>query len=106
MAPRSQSRRARPNGVKPDPARRSAPNRKPQLRGYLRGSRRAAEYLDIDRQTFRGWRDDTEMAHRELLQPRIINGDPYYRIANLDRFMDPACNPPGVEIANHFPKEN
>lgn len=81
------------------------PTRRAQIRGYLHGSRRAAEYLDIDRQTFRGWRDDTEMAHRELLQPRIIRGEPYYRIANLDRFMDPANNPPGAEIVDHFLKK-
>jgi hypothetical protein len=72
-----------------------------EIRGYFRGTRRAAHYLDIDRSTFRKWRDDKEQAHRELLQPRIISGDPYYRIANLDRFMDPANNAPDAAIVDH-----
>lgn len=72
-----------------------------EIRGYFRGSRRAAAFLDIDRQTLRNWRDDPTIAHRELLQPRIIRGDPYYRISNLEKFMDPANNAPGSEIVNH-----
>jgi hypothetical protein len=64
------------------------------LRGYLRGSGAAAVYCGIGRKAFRSWRDDPCLPDhlRRLLAPRIIRGDCYYRIANLDRFMDPINN--------------
>ena len=69
---------------------------KTEIRGYVRGCRSAAAYLDIDRKTFRSWRDDPVIPEsvRRLLQPRIIRGESYYRLENLDRFMSPANNPP------------
>ena len=72
------------------------------VRGYLRGSALAARYVGAgDRKTFRQWRDDPEIAHRELLQPRIIRGQPYYKISKLDQFMDPALNAPGATILDN-----
>ncbi len=67
---------------------------KPVQRGYLRGCRAAADYCGVDRKTFRSWRDDVALADglRGLLKPRIIRGESYYRLANLDRFMDPVNN--------------
>jgi hypothetical protein len=64
------------------------------VKGYVRGSRAAAEYLDIDRKTFRSWREDQTIADdlRRLLRPRVIRGESYYRIVSLDRFMDPINN--------------
>lgn len=62
-------------------------------RGYLHGDAEAAKYLGgIDRKTFRRWQDDPDTPQRYLLKARIIRGQKYYRISNLDRFMDPALN--------------
>ena len=33
-----------------------------------------------------------------FLAPRIIRGESYYRMANLDRFMDPPNNVPGADL--------
>ena len=41
------------------------------------------------------------LAHRDLLAPRIIRGDSYYCIKNLDMFMDPSRNPPGAVTECH-----
>lgn len=65
-------------------------------RGYVRGSKAAAAYLNVDRKTLRSWRDDPAVPDhlRQLLKPRIIRGESYYRLENLDRFMEPANNVP------------
>ena len=70
------------------------PRIKSELRGYVRGSRAAAVYCGVDRKTFRSWRDDPAQSEmlRKLLKPRVIRGESYYRLSNLDRFMDPANN--------------
>lgn len=67
---------------------------KPHIRGYLRGSLASAVYCGVGPKAFRSWRDDPSLPDhlRRLLAPRIIRGDCYYRIANLDRFMDPINN--------------
>ena len=64
------------------------------LRGYMRGTTAAAAYCGVDRKTFRSWRDDPAQPDllRKLLTPRIIRGESYYRLSNLDRFMDPTNN--------------
>jgi hypothetical protein len=64
--------------------------------GYLRGASAAAAYCGVDRKTFRSWRDDPVQPEqlKKLLQPRIIRGESYYKISNIDRFMDPANNAP------------
>ena len=77
-------------------------NIRPVLRGYIKGVANAAAYIAIDLKTFRLWRDDPNLTHRHLLQPRIIRGDTYYSLRNLDAFMDPAKNPPDASIVNHF----
>lgn len=66
------------------------------LVGYLRGSTAAAAYCGVDRKTFRRWRDDNLQPEqlKKLLQPRIIRGESYYKVTNIDRFMDPANNAP------------
>lgn len=73
---------------------------KPAPRGYLRGCRSAAAYLSVDRKTFRSWRDDPQLPDhvRRLLLPRIIRGESYYRVASLDRFMDPVNNIPDEDL--------
>jgi hypothetical protein len=67
--------------------------------GYVRGTTAAAAYCNVDRKTFRSWRDDNTQSDqlRKLLQPRIIRGESYYKIANIDRFMDPVNNAPDEE---------
>lgn len=90
-----------PSGVNAPPLR---PLRdKPVQRGYVRGCRAAADYCGVDRKTFRSWRDDVALADglRGLLKPRIIRGESYYRIANLDRFMDPVNNLADEDLTFH-----
>ena len=69
------------------------------IRGYLRGTAAAGRYCGVNRKAFREWRESVDIAEdlRALLEPRIIHGWPYFRIAKLDRFMEPANNPPGSE---------
>jgi hypothetical protein len=58
-----------------------------ELRGYIRGLQAAAAYCGIsDRSTFREWCREFE------IRPRIIHGQAFFRIATLDRFMDPDSN--------------
>ena len=76
---------------------------KPVFRGYLRGCEAAAAYCGVGRKAFRSWRDDPCLPDhlRRLLVPRIIRGDSYYRMSNLDRFMDPINNQPGEDLEFH-----
>jgi hypothetical protein len=70
-------------------------------RGYIHGDTAAAKYLGLkDRKGLRRWQDDPTLPLRELLTPRIINGHRYYKVANLDRFMDPALNTPASATRN------
>lgn len=60
------------------------------IRGYVHGVAAAAAYLDMDKRTF----NKHVLPH---VRPRLFGGHAYWRIADLDRFMDPDRNPPGAE---------
>lgn len=61
-------------------------------RGYVRGLTAAAEYCGIsDRGTVKEWFKSGG------IRPRIINGQAFFKVSDMDRFMSPDSNPPGVE---------
>lgn len=71
------------------------------MNGYLQGDAELCRYLGgIDRKTLWRWLHDASLKRRELLKPRVIRGQKYYRIANVERFMDPALN---TEDTGHNP---
>jgi hypothetical protein len=62
---------------------------------FLRGAEDAASYLGISRSTLIDWQNTADP--KKILVPRIINGRQYFTRAQLDEFMHPSQNEPGVE---------
>lgn len=68
------------------------------LRGHLRGDAAAARYCGVNRKTFFRWQNDPDVKGRELIKPRIIKSQKFYRISNLDAFMHPDLNSETTEF--------
>ena len=65
---------------------------------YVWGAKGAADYLGLSVGTFQKLARSYERTEqeRELLKPRIVLGRTAYSKRNLDLFMSPALNAPGL----------